>query len=209
MSSELSYDPGKLWGDRRDPTLQRESVKGLDDARLGRLLRGLGRTGAVYREAERSAHEPPELSRDDRSDETFEERLRQSKEFHRHVNLVDGLIGATLVDVVAFANTDPNRWAMYSRDAVFKEGQPVLYYEHWGTEDLDDPGRDSVELQRFIGINGHLATEAGKTLAHSILDEVLDGGGMSPGNVPTGSATFNTVPKEIFVPFIRAEPASS
>lgn len=203
--AETYYEEGKLWGEDRDPTLKWEGLRGLDDERLGKLLRALGKTASVYREAERSGHCPPfEFGAEqDYSEEAEEARRKAYDRFVRHINVVDGHIGKVITGVIDYSNLDPNRMAMYKKSAIFKEGEPVLYWEHWGTDDLDDPGRDPVEFQMFVGLNGHLQTEAGRKLAHNILDTVLDGSMISPQGVPSGMSTFGTVPKEVFAPFVR------
>ena len=200
---DISFEEGKLWGEGRDPTLKKEGLRGLNDERLGRLLRALSTTAGVYREALRSANCPPLYPGTDRTEEEFEARAHKSEKFHRLMDAKDGFIGTTIAKAIEFSNIDANAMAMYSKTAVFKEDEPVLYWEHWGTDDLDDPSRDSVEFQMFVGLNDHLQTEAGKKLAHNVLVDVLDGSTISPSGVPSGARTFGTLVPEVFEPFIK------
>ena len=205
----LSYDPGVLHGERRDPSLQWERVRGLDDLRLAKLAKALVKTAASYREHERSRLCPPDDYRD-QSDEAYAERSKAYNRFCDRINGIDNFIGQKVVSMIGESDSNPNRVAMYSKSAIFQHGeQPLLYVEHWGTTDLDDSDRDAHEIQMFVGLNGHLKTDIGRRLAHSVLDSIFDGTMMSESEIPGDLATFGTVPREVFEPFIRTDVAAN
>lgn len=187
--------------DQAEPIIEWISLRGMEDAKLGKLLRALGKTGAIYRETERAAHCPSDTISRERGSEAYHQEYVK---FRSHLDKVDAYIGQVLTGAIQYANIESKRIAMYYHTAIFSDGEPVLYWEHWGTDDLDDPGRDPFEFQRFIGLGGSLQTDAGKKIAHSVLSSVLEDGyaTISPSEVPNNAQTFGTAPPELFAPFV-------
>ncbi len=209
--TDSTYEAGNIY---RDPSLEVVSIRVIDDARLGKLCRAMGKVASDYLEQIREKHGPNLLS--DLSSprqfsaEDLEKRVQDSEKFNRRLNTAKEFIGRKIMDIIGESNRDPQRMAMYSKTAVFRDGEPVLYYEHWGTTDLDDSDRDPVEIQMFVGLNKHAETDVGKKLVDSVLGDILDEnwGKMSPKDVPSEMSTLGTIPKELFEPFIRQETSS-
>lgn len=203
----VPFEEGKLWGEDRDPTLKWENLRGLDDERLGKLLRALGRAAAVFQEAERSANCPSINLMDLDKEKTEEEREAEDQRREKsqmHISRVNGFIAKAITGVIAYSDIDPNAMVMQNKSAIFKNGEPVLYLENWQTGDLHEPDRKFVELQMFVGLNDHLQTDAGKKLAHNALGAVLGGSFLSFSGVPSAAmGTLGTVPEEVFAPFAR------
>lgn len=202
--TDHEYKPGKLWGEDRDRSYELKSVHGVDDETLGKLCRAMGRLAAGYREKERQKALPHHMRLDSDaavdSDDKFGKRQEDYRRFSSRMKLVDEVVNEQLFKVVERSLIDPKKFAMISTTVLLKDSEPVLYYEHWGTDDLDDPAMDSVEVQAFMSFDGFVQTEEGAYVAFQVLDNLFECYSMSEKGIPGDMETFGSAPKEVFEP---------
>lgn len=200
--------PGLIWGENRDTRLETYGVRSMGDERFGKLIRALGQAVDDLIVAK-----IPDLgsfpTRSAVPDAVERERILESqrKARQKHVKL-QNQHAQQLREIINFANMDPRAPAMYAKEAVFENDTPVLYFEYWGTEDLDEPDRDSVEFQALVGLNGYMDRSEGPVLVRSVIEQIYDtytGWGparMSAHSVPGELATLGTIEPVVFEPIV-------
>jgi hypothetical protein len=176
-----------------------EYLHTLDDANLGKVLRALGLVASDYREFKRDEiYAEPKTWTEDEFGRSESERKRAA------VDSIDAQIGKFLFSVIESANIHPNSLVMHQKKAAFLDGTPILYWESWTTDDLDDPTRAPIEIQKLIGLNGSLETETGAAFAHLVVESQLDGAKIAPEDALSELDTLGTVPQDILEEFIDA-----
>jgi hypothetical protein len=183
--------------DKVDSGYTAESVYRLDNEDLGKLLRALGGVASIYREFKRAG-----IFAEPRTWTVGLDGLTDNEKRRAEVDIVDAEIGKFLFSVIEYANIEANSLVMHEKRVAFKNGEPILYWEFWGTGDLDDPSRAEYEIQKFIGLNGALDTDEGAAIARGILDDLLDGSTLLPRDIPSEFDTLGTVPQHILDEFI-------
>jgi hypothetical protein len=199
---ELGYVPGMVVGEHKDPGLLWVPVMGMEDARFGRLCRAMGDVTSRFVQAEHTAHQPPMLDHGAASDEQFDAHRKELARFHESMRTLKVFTGDKLREMITYSSITSDYPALYSKTAIFRVDEPVLYFEHWGTEDLDEPGRDPVEIQMFVGLNGYTQSLIGNVTAHNVLRSLVGDHGISRSAVPDRLKTLGTVNQLVFDPFI-------
>ncbi len=202
---ELPYIPGAINGDKKDPNLLWVPVRGISNTRLGALLRGMGSVIGRYVQAEHTKNLPAPINwAKEVTPSTTTQHSYSTRRFSEHMRTVKVFAGDKIREIIAEADADAERPALYNKTAIFAQDVPVLYFEHWGTEDLGEPERDPVEIQMFVGLNDYTKTQIGNFTAHGVLKRIVGDFGMSRSSVPDHDHTFGTVNPQLFEPFVNA-----
>ena len=118
------------------------------------------------------------------------------------MNNIDRVVASHMFKLVERSLIDPDEFTMISTRTLFRNDEPVLYYKHWGTDHLEEPDRDSEEIQAFMSFDGFVNTEEGKYATFQVLDMLFEETSMSEENIPSGLETLNSVPREVFEPMM-------
>jgi hypothetical protein len=200
---ELGYVPGTVTGERRDPSLQWVPVMGMGNAPLGALCRAMGEASSRYLRQEQREHLVPMIDFGTATDKDLARHRRDLERSHDQMTTLRLFAAEKITEMITYSGIESEYPALYSKTAIFRAHEPVLYFEHWGTEDLDEPESDPVEIQMFVGLNHYTKTGVGIVTASGVLRELVGDSGMSRTMVPDRLKTFGTINPQLFEPFVR------
>jgi len=200
---DLPFIPGAINGEKKDPNLIWVPVMGISDKRLGALLRGMGAVTARYVQAEHTEHLPPMINWEEATEDSLAAHRRQSSKFTDRMRIVKVFAGDKIREIISDASMDPSRTALYNKTVIFGQDEPLLYFEHWRTDDLGEPDRDPVEIPMLVGLNDYAKTGIGNFTAHGVLKRIVGDYGMSRSSIPDRDHTFGTINPQLFEPFVR------